>query len=164
MKRTTYLRPKMRADALVVDELADEVLVYDLERHEAHCLNPTAALVWKYCDGKTTVPEIARRLQRDLDQPCNEELVWLALRQLDQTNLLEEPLKMPPPLAGLSRRDMMRALGIAAVVAVPVVTSIVAPTAAEAATCLPKGATCSSTIACCSPLGCNGSPGTGKCR
>lgn len=161
MKRITPARlPRMREQRLVIDELPDEVLVYDLDRHKAHCLNRTAAMVWRQCDGKTSPPEIARRLQQELDQPFNEDLVWLALRQLDKIQLLEKPIVLPTQFAGMSRREMVRALGIAA--AVPLVTSILAPTAAEAATCLPKGAMCSATIACCSALGCNTS--SNKCR
>jgi hypothetical protein len=163
MKRITPARlPRMREHRLVIDELPDEVLVYDLDRHKAHCLNRTAAMVWRQCDGKTSPSEIARRLQRELDQPFNEDLVWLALRQLDKINLLENPIALPTQLAGMSRREMVRALGIAAAVAVPLVTSIIAPTAAEASTCLPKGASCPGTILCCSALGCNTS--SGKCR
>jgi Coenzyme PQQ synthesis protein D (PqqD) len=156
MKRmpTTHL-PKMRVQGLVIDDLPDEILVYDLDRHKAHCLNRTAGLVWRLCDGQTRPAEIARRLQRELDLPLNEDLVWFALRQLDQFNLLEEPIALPVKLAGISRRRMMRNLGLAAAVAVPLITSLVAPTAAEAATCLATGAPCSPTIACCSPLGCN---------
>ena len=146
--------PRRRAQRLVIDELADEVLVYDLERHRAHCLNQTAALVWRECDGKSTATEIAQRLERKLDAPCGEDLVWLALRQLDQIHLLEKSITLPPKFLGMSRRQMIRNLGLAAAVAVPLVTSIVAPTAAEASTCLPSGATCGA-IACCSTLGCN---------
>src|SRR6266852_2495799 len=131
--------PRMRKKRLIVDELPDEILVYDLDRHKAHCLNHTAALVWRRCDGRTPPREIARRVQGDLDQPFSEELVWLALRQLNQIHLLAEPVGLPPKLAGMSRRRMVRTLGIAAVVAVPLVTSIVAPTAAEAGTCATSG-------------------------
>ncbi len=46
MKSTAAL-PHGRKDGLVVKELGNETLVYDLERDEAHCLNQTAALVWK---------------------------------------------------------------------------------------------------------------------
>src|SRR5713226_7866951 len=150
MKRITPARlPRMRAQRLVVDELPDEVLVYDLDRHKAHCLNRTAAMVWRHCDGKTSPPQIARRLQRELDQPFNEEMVWLALRQLNQIHLLEEPVALPPKLAGMSRREMVRALGLAAMVAVPLVTSIVAPTAKAAATCIPPGGAGCNTVPCC---------------
>jgi hypothetical protein len=48
MKRTGKRHlPRVRKKNLIIDELADEVLVYDLDRHKAHCLNRTAALVWK---------------------------------------------------------------------------------------------------------------------
>jgi len=161
MKLTTGAHlPRMREQGLVVDELPDEVLVYDLDRHKAHCLNRTAALVWRRCDGKTRPAEIARRLQGELDQPFNEDLVWLALRQLNQINLLAEPVGLPPKLAGMSRREMVRTLGIAAAVAVPLVTSIVSPTAVQASTCTPKGGGCTTSSQCCSKL-CNpGGPGS----
>jgi len=158
MKRTTGAHlPRMRKQNLIVDELPDEVLVYDLDRHKAHCLNRTAAMVWRRCDGKTRPAEIARRLQGELDQPFNEEMVWLALRQLNKINLLTEPVGLPAKLAGMSRREMVRTLGIAAVVAVPLVTSIVSPTAVQASTCLPANAPCNTDAECCSKQ-CNGSP------
>jgi hypothetical protein len=142
--------PTMRRQGLVVDDLPDEVLVYDLDRHKAHCLNRTAALVWRHCDGKTRAPEIARRLQVELDAPCNEDLVWLALRQLATLHLLEQSVSLPPRFAGMSRRQMIRNLGLAAAVAVPLVTSIVAPTAAQAATCKHNNAACTIPTDCCS--------------
>jgi Coenzyme PQQ synthesis protein D (PqqD) len=151
MKRNTPARvPRMRAQGLIIDELPDEVLVYDLDRHEAHCLNRTAALVWQQCDGKTSPKEIAHRLQLELDQPCNEDLVWLALRQLGKNHLLETPLVLPNQLAGMSRREMVRALGIAAAVSVPLITSIVSPTAVQASTCVPKNGFCTTSAVCCS--------------
>ena len=163
MKRiaTAYL-PMMRRQGLVIDDVLDEVLVYDLDRDKAHCLNHTAALIWRNCDGKTRPQEMARRLQIELDASCNEDLVWVALRQLATLNLLEEPVSLPRRFAGISRRQMIRNLGVAATVAVPLVTSIVAPTAAQAATCIPSGQTCNPSKLCCSPLGCNGA--TNKCN
>jgi len=151
--------PRARTEGLVIQELPDEVLVYDRERDKAHCLNQTAALVWKYCDGKSTVPTIAKRLEQDLKtETVDEKVVWYALGQLSKDHLLEETLTPPALLSGMSRRDMVRVLGLAAVVAVPVVTSIVAPTPAQAATCLGSGAACTGGVQCCSGI-CN----TGTC-
>ena len=152
---------RKRERHLVIDELPDEVLVYDLDRHKAHCLNETAALVWQHCDGNSTPSQIARRLTKKLRAPFNEDLVWLALRQLEKLHLLEESISLPPELLGMSRRQMIRNLGLVAAVAVPLVTSIVAPTAAEASTCISSGHSCSTSIMCCSVLGCNGMPGAG---
>lgn len=148
--------PHARTEGLIVQELADEVLVYDLDRDTAHCLNQTAALVWKYCDGKTTVTSMAAQLGRDLKaEPVDEKVVWYALDQLGKDHLLEEIVAPPAVLAGMNRRQMVRVLGVAAVVAVPIVTSIIAPTVVEAATCLPPGQPCGSSAQCCGGL-CSG--------
>jgi hypothetical protein len=170
MKTSILTLPKMRKHDLIVDELPDEVLVYDVKRDRAHCLNRTAALVWERCDGHTTPAEIARRLPLEFDadglpqaeQRRREELVWLALGQLNDIDLLEQTVTAPAEFARLSRRQMIRGLGLAAAVAVPVITSIVAPTAVQAATCLAPGAPCPGATACCNPQGCN--PGLNQCK
>ena len=147
--------PTARRDGLVVRELADELLVYDTQRDKAHCLNKTAALVFLHCDGCSSPEQIAHSLSQELNAPVDEKLVWFALAQLSGDHLLEERVEMPHLLSGMTRRQMVRALGLAAVVAVPVVTSIVAPTPAQAATCLPPGSACTSSAQCCNGL-CSG--------
>jgi hypothetical protein len=148
-------QPLARKEGLVVKEVSGEVLVYDLDRDRAHCLNQTAALVWKYCDGHTSVARIAKSLEKDLHAPVDQKVVWYALLQLEKDHLLEQRIVPPAIIAGMNRRDMIRVLGLAAVVAVPVVTSIVAPTPAQAATCLSSGAGCATSAQCCSGL-CSG--------
>lgn len=156
--------PMMRQQDLVIEELPNEVLVYDLVRHKAHCLNLTAALVWKKCDGRTAPQEIARFLEKELQAPFPEEMVWLALRQLESLHLLEQAITLPAQLADLSqrqmvrlsRRQMVRTLGIAAAVALPLVTTIVSPTPAQAGSCVNFGENCQA-LPCCSGQGvCNG--------
>jgi hypothetical protein len=46
--------PEAWEEGLVVQEMPDEVLGYDLDRHRSHCPNHPAALVWRHCDGRTT--------------------------------------------------------------------------------------------------------------
>jgi hypothetical protein len=152
-------KPLTRQDGLIIRELENEILIYDTRNNKAHCLNDTAAQVWKRCDGQTTIEEISRSLTHQLGTPVDEKVVWFALKQFGRDELLEEALAVPPAYlaSGLSRRDMVRVLGLAAVVAVPLVTSIVAPTAVQAATCLPSGTACTSPAQCCSGL-CQGAP------
>jgi hypothetical protein len=147
--------PKARRDNLVVQELPDEVLIYDLERDKAHCLNQTAALVWKNCDGHADAATIAGRLGDELKAAVDERLVWLALDQLGRDHLLVEGVALPALMTGMTRRQMVQALGLAALVAVPVITSVVAPTSAQAASCLPPGAACTSSAQCCNAI-CSG--------
>ena len=144
------MRPRARVEDIVVQTLPDEVLVYDLKRHKAHCLNPTAALVWKHCDGQTTAAELGHILQQDMRVPVPEEVVWLALQQLRKARLLAEPGHVPGGEDKISRREVVRRLGWATAVALPLVTSIIAPTASEAASCLSSGSSCITSAQCCS--------------
>jgi len=135
------MRPVASREGLLVRELAEEVVVYDLERHEAHCLNRTAGLVFKCSDGRSTVAEIAARLQTELKLPADEAIVWLALDSLDEAGLLAHKPARPRESGGWSRRDAMLRMGIGLGMLLPVVTSILVPTPAEAAaTCVPSGA------------------------
>lgn len=147
-------RPVARKQGLVIQELPDEVLVYDLDRDRAHCLNTTAAFVWQHCNGRNTTAQIAQTLGRQFDCAVDEKIVWMALDQLGRNHLLDRRPAPPAALMGMDRRAMVRALGLAAVVAIPVVKSIVAPTPSQAATCFPKGAACSVTAQCCTGLLC----------
>jgi hypothetical protein len=127
-------------EGLLVRELAGELVVYDLVRHEAHCLNRTAAFVFEQCDGRTSVEEIARRLRAEFEAPADEDLVWQALDQLDGARLLQHKPSRPPA-PGFSRRDAVRQVGLGLAVLLPAVASILVPTPAEAAvTCIDDSA------------------------
>jgi Coenzyme PQQ synthesis protein D (PqqD) len=99
--------PDARKEGLVIQELADEVLVYDLQRHKAHCLNHTAAWIWKHCDGRATVAEMARLLQAESKAPLNEGIIWLALEQLERDHLLSGRIPRPSATPSLSRRELV---------------------------------------------------------
>jgi len=133
--------PLARQESLVIKELPDETLVYDLREDKAHCLNQTAARVWKSCDGQTTVSEIARALGGKINSRSDEDIVWLALDQLQKFKLLEEAPPKPTHLSGMTRRQAVARMGIAAV-ALPVIISIVSPTAQAQASGLPPTACC----------------------
>lgn len=155
-------RPRLRADGLVIQDLPDEVLVYDKQRDQAYCLNQTAKLVWRACNGQLTPTDVAQKLTGQLDAPVSEDFVMLALAQLEKAHLLERDQSRPTSFCAVSRRQMVRTLGLAATVALPVVTSIMVPTPAQAATCIPTGQPCSPVKLCCSS--CNpAAPGGPKC-
>lgn len=147
--------PLARTDQLVIQELPDEVLVYDLERHKAHCLNKASAAVWKRCDGRTTVAEMTRRLESELAAPVDDDVVWLALGQLRKFHLLEEGERRQTPTPQVSRRDLVRKY-LPAALALPVIISIAAPTAAQASSkCAGEGEDCT-VLPCCPGLSCDG--------
>jgi hypothetical protein len=149
--------PRARKEGLLVQELPDEVLVYDLERHKAHCLNPTAALVWKHCDGRTTVSEMVQLLEKSLETSVDEDVVWCALNQLEKDHLLGDKVAWPVGMERISRRTLIRRVGMAAVL-LPLITTITAPTAqAGTSNCVPQGGACSGAgLPCCGAFTCIG--------
>ena len=140
--------PRAREDGLLVRTLGDETLVYDLRTHRAHCLSPVSAAVWRRCDGTTPAAMVIRDLNLG-----NIDSLALILFDLHENGLLSEP---DASTEGISRRDLVKKLGIAAaIVAVPTITSIAVPTAAEAGSLLPSGSSCQSGTQCASGV-CSG--------
>ncbi len=137
METTRALMPRARQDELVVEELQDETLVYDLKRHKARCLNRTAALVWRHCDGRTSVAEVAALLEEQSAIPTDEAVVWMALDRLSRAHLLSEPVTLPADRTQYSRREMLRTLRRVAGISLllPVIESIVSPLAAAQGSC-----------------------------
>jgi hypothetical protein len=159
----SHLAPQARQDGLVVEELPDEVLIYDTERHKAHCLNPAAAVVWKHCDGRNSVGEISRLLESELHTPASEDVVWHALEHLSRRHLLQARVERPVSVPRLTRREMLRHVGVAAGVAL--VTTIAAPYAAQAASkpCGNFGDICFQASDCCPEFKCIGTPFGTRC-
>jgi hypothetical protein len=124
--------PLSKTDDFVVQKLKEETLIYDLKTNKAICLNETAAIVWEMCDGKTSVSEITRKLSKKLKKPITDDLVWLAIDQLNQEGLINNGIGKYKPFEGLSRREIIRKVGFTSIVALPIISAVVAPNAAAA--------------------------------
>jgi coenzyme PQQ synthesis protein D (PqqD) len=150
------ITPAARSEGLVVEHLADETLIYDLERDQVHQLNATATAVFELCDGRTPLAALADRAAQRLERPLTADTVRAALEQLAERELLDRP---PELGTGVSRREVVRRAalvgGVAA--AAPLITSIVAPTPARAQSpeCGQPGANCGSADDCCQGLDCD---------
>lgn len=120
-----------RREDLLAEPVGSELILYDPLRKKAHRLNHTAAFLWRNCDGEHTPAHLAELLHDQMGLPQDKDLVGLALDQLQKQGLF----KTNSITAGLSRREAIRkfkALGIGAAM-IPVVATIVAPSAAAAA-------------------------------
>lgn len=205
--------PKARCEALITKEVDGELLVYDRSRDKAHCLNESAAAIWKLCDGRTTPAEIASKLgssptgvlpsptsnvqsrygatdrgssptpgsptaqrrwggtmsegaRTGYDGGIDEQIVWLGLEDLRRKHLLEEPAAWPATIkgiSGMSRREVVRRIGLGAAIALPIVITITAPTPAQAGTCKHGGSTCTTGADCCSGTCQPQPPGPPRC-
>jgi hypothetical protein len=159
-------RPVARTRDLIVKTVGDEVLVYDLARHRAHSLNPTAAAVWRQCDGHRDAAAIAAVIQQADGAAVSEKAVHYALAQLGRARLIAGAM----PETGVTRRDVVRSLGAAAAL-LPVVMSLAAPTPAQAQSvvCADLTGFCQIDAQCCAGVcasivcSCQDVNGTGVC-
>jgi hypothetical protein len=122
---TKTSKPLARSDDLVVEELGDELLVYDVNVDRAHSLSAPAARVWRRCDGKTSVDALGAELGLDAETTAR------ALDELDRCNLLDAG---PELGAGHTRREAtikVAKIG-GAVAAAPLIVSLGLPATAAA--------------------------------
>ena len=119
------MRPLARRDALLLQNVGDQLVVYDQKRQRLHVLSRSAALVWQHCDGGRDVGQLAAIVGQELGAPAGDEVVLSALEQLDAAELLIARQAATTSADSVTRREMMsRALGgLAAGVLLPVVTS-----------------------------------------
>jgi hypothetical protein len=131
----TDRRPLARTDGLLTETVDDEVLVYDLTGDLALHLNPTAALVWRSCDGRRTPAELLELVRNELGEPVDEDVVMMALDTLWTHGLISSGYEERDGAAvALSRRRFFRRVGVlgGATLSAPVVYSALIPSAAAA--------------------------------
>ncbi len=131
------IKPHAKVERLVVQELSDEILIYNLETNKAFSLNQTTALVWQNCDGIKDVSQIAKEMGRKLKQNVPDELVLLAIDSLRKEGLIAGSETDSPVFSASNRREMLKRVGYASMIALPMISSLVAPTSASAASGVP---------------------------
>jgi hypothetical protein len=149
-------RPKARTDQLLIQQTGLDTLVYDERTHRAHCLDARAARVWALCDGSRTEQQIAEEYG---EGGAGAAVVRWTLAELGKSALLDGAESAPSARVALSRRTLMKQVGLAAI---PVILAITAPRARAATSCGALGDPCQTTANCCSPLVCT--PGPGFCQ
>ncbi|HKD06811.1 MAG TPA: PqqD family protein [Bryobacteraceae bacterium] len=104
------MNPKARSGALVVHQIGNEVIVYDVPSQQMHKLSPAASVVWQHCDGHRSIGDLTSIAQQELGGACNEELVWSCLTQLKKLNLMRETGPRPQGAGRVSRRELIAGL------------------------------------------------------
>ena len=107
------MKPLARKVDIFVENLPEEVVLYDKTNNKVHCLNKTAAAIWEGCDGTRTVDNLAHIVAAKLGTPADRKLVLLALEELEKANLVEAGTVTAPHAAFTSRRDAMGKMALA---------------------------------------------------
>lgn len=148
-------KPMARQNGLVVQDMPGETLVYDTQTNKAHCLNESAAAIWRNCDGTQTIEEIVENFNKVSGGQVSDDFVWLAIDQLNENGLIEGEISKR--FEGSSRRQALKTIGTASLVALPVIASLVAPQNALASlscVCTSPGG-CITQTSCASTVNCN---------
>lgn len=126
--------PQARNTNIVIQEAGQELLIYDLLLNKAFNLNETARIVFNHCDGAVTFEELQSRYN------FTAEVIYLALDELQKRNLLEADTDYSSPLINSDRREVIKRIGLTSLTMLPIISSIVAPSAASAASaCVNEG-------------------------
>lgn len=64
----------LRKNKLILKELRDEFLIYSSERKELHVINPTAQLIWDFCDGEHSLADIENEMRMRFSIPADRDL------------------------------------------------------------------------------------------
>ncbi|HTX46499.1 MAG TPA: PqqD family protein [Solirubrobacteraceae bacterium] len=127
--------PNARRQGLLTESVDGELIIYDQASDLVCRLNRTAACVWKASDGTRTVGDLVDVLAQDLGDVADEDLVLVTLDSLSEYGLLEAGYPQRDEASSqLSRRRFIRSAGVVGVAAaaLPMVSSLVAPTPAAA--------------------------------
>lgn len=127
------MHPKTKPN-LLVDELPDETLVYDLDRHRAHCLNATAGFLLRAADGTRSRSELETMAEAEFGPVGSHEVVGVGLERLHKAGLIE--WEAPPGDARMTRRETLKKIAAVGIL-LPTVMTLVSPHPAQAATGLP---------------------------
>lgn len=117
--------PVARTADLIEQEADKELLIYDLSINKAYSLNETSKNVFQACNGKTSFEELKRKYN------YTDDLIHLTLGELKKNNFIET--EYVSPFAGMNRREVIRRIGLTSMIVLPVISTLLAPIAADAA-------------------------------
>lgn len=126
-------KPRVRQRDFFSEEIHGERVIYDDSNKKVHRLNPTMSWVWSHCDGSRTLDDLIAAMQGETGNDDSRGLITSGLKQLGDANLLEPEsvdLNALRTEASIVSRRAAVAAGVS--IAVPVMSSMLAPTPAAA--------------------------------
>jgi hypothetical protein len=126
-------KPRVRQSDLFSEEIHGQRVIYDDSNKKVHRLNPAMSWVWSHCDGSRTLDDLIAAMQDETGNDDARGLITSGLKQLGDANLLEpESVDLNALMAARSTVGRRAAVAAGLSIAVPMMTSIIAPTPAAA--------------------------------
>lgn len=121
-------KPKVETSGVIVQNAATELLLYDLQTNKAYCLNETSMKIYEHCDGTKNLAAIGEILNLEI------EYIFLAVDLFEREKLLNaESRRFFSQYHGLDRRRMLKGAMMSSAVALPLISSVLAPQSVNAA-------------------------------
>jgi hypothetical protein len=82
--------PKVRGN-VSIQELGEEVMIYDPLNEKVHILNNTAHCIWNLCNGNCTIQEIKEEISKKFPKTAEQEIlndIASAIDNFEKNNLL----------------------------------------------------------------------------
>src|SRR5271167_1121318 len=117
--------PIAKSENLLVEDVAGELLIYDTSTNRAHCLNESAAAIWRHCDGNRSIDSLANHLFPKLEASDARQLVGVGVERLRRRRLVEGTAT-GAPIVDMSKRQLLKKVAVlaaAAGVMAPLVSS-----------------------------------------
>lgn len=162
--------PRVRP-GLLRHHLDGQVLIYDARVDRVHLLDATTGHVFELLEqGGRSRQGIVGELATRMDTGESDSLLELSLDELRKADLLDDAATQLRPLSEISRRELLRKVGLAGAAAllIPAIATLTATPAYAQASCITIGNVCLSGSAgthCCTPNTCKNvnSFGFGTC-
>ncbi|HRH46802.1 MAG TPA: hypothetical protein PKY82_34470 [Pyrinomonadaceae bacterium] len=127
--------PLAKSEDFVVQELKNEVLIYNLKTNKALCLNSTASFIWNKCVPNSNYQDVINEFEKVHHQKIDDDFIDLVLDELSKADLLQG--KRTFLNEKVSIREVLLRYGLMAV-ALPMIINVIAPTAAQSASGAPE--------------------------
>lgn len=121
--------PKARTADIVEQDAGAELLIYNTQTNKTYLLNETSKNVFSACAKGLALSELKRRFH------YSDDLIHFALAELRANGLIES--ETSNHFQGLTRREVIKRVGLGSLAALPAIAALTAPTAANAASVCP---------------------------
>jgi hypothetical protein len=117
--------PKARKSKLLIRKVGNETVVYDTKTHNALALNELTTAVWEVCTGKSDASSLLEIIRCSGLVNAVDQVVLMAIDQLNRAGLLKTSTETnETDKTSLTRREMIRLIGIKSVAALPAISII----------------------------------------
>lgn len=117
--------PQTKDKGIVLQKLGNELLIYKLSDNQGFSLNQTLTQVYEACALGMTVEQLEK------ENGFTKDLIYLSIDELKREELIEA--NTHNHFAGLNRREVIKKVGLSTMLALPVLLSVTAPKASQAA-------------------------------